>query len=81
MRFMYFTYMSENRTTKLVKIVLSRGEGAWENNGEDESKQRTLDTYGKVTMKLPCTTNKNVKKQEKIHSCSKFCGNFNITSD
>jgi hypothetical protein len=34
---MYFVFMYENRTMKLVKIVLGREEGLRENNGGGES--------------------------------------------
>jgi hypothetical protein len=34
---MYFVYMYEHRTMKLVEIVLRRGEEMRENDGRDES--------------------------------------------
>jgi hypothetical protein len=35
----YFTYVYEDRTLKLVKIILSRGRGVWENDGGNLPKQ------------------------------------------
>jgi hypothetical protein len=36
---MYFIHLYENRTVKLVKIVLSGGEGMKKNDGGGESNQ------------------------------------------
>jgi hypothetical protein len=38
-------YLPENRTMKLVEIILSRGKEMWKNNGEDETNLGTLKAY------------------------------------
>jgi hypothetical protein len=39
---MYYIYLYENKTMKPVEIILSRGRGRRENDGEDEPNQGTL---------------------------------------
>jgi hypothetical protein len=44
-RLIYFIYLHENRTMKLVEIILSRGRGVRENVRQDEFNQNTLLIY------------------------------------
>jgi hypothetical protein len=50
----YFLYIYEYGTLKLVKVILSKRIGKRESNGGDESNQSTVYVYVEISQQNPC---------------------------